>query len=85
MTPCVTIENMLTMNLQVKMSQGTSLCPHSASGSSSPSAFRVHEEGLKVGVELRHQRVHKVLDAGPSLQHACFTQKKKQKNTTTGL
>ena len=37
------------------------------------SAFRVHDEGLKDWVELRHQRVHKVLNGGPSLQHPCHT------------
>lgn len=35
------------------------------------SALRVHDEGLKVWVELRHQGVHKVLNGGPSLQHPC--------------
>lgn len=36
-----------------------------------PSALRVHEEGLKVRVELRLQRVHKLLHGGLSLQHPC--------------
>lgn len=36
-------------------------------------AFRVHDEGLKVWVELRHKSIHKVLDSGPSLQHPCHT------------
>lgn len=34
------------------------------------SALRVHDEGLKVLVKLGHQRVHKVLHSGLSLQHA---------------
>lgn len=33
------------------------------------SAFGVHDESLKVRVELRHQRVHKVLSGRSSLQH----------------
>lgn len=32
-----------------------------------PSALRVHDEGLKVQAELRHQRVHKILNGGLSL------------------
>lgn len=32
-------------------------------------ALRVHDEGLEVGLQFRHQRVHKVLDGGSSLQH----------------
>lgn len=35
------------------------------------SAFRVHDESLKVGLQLRHQRIHKVLHGGSSLQHTC--------------
>lgn len=46
-----------------------------------PSTLRVHDEGLKVWVELRHERVHKVPDGGPSLQHACHT----HTHTNTGI
>lgn len=38
----------------------------------SSSALGVHDEGLEVGLQLRHQRVHEVLDGGSSLQHPCW-------------
>lgn len=42
------------------------------------SAFRVQDEGLKVGVELRHQRIHKVFDGRLSLEHPCGTNTREQ-------
>lgn len=33
--------------------------------------FRIHEESFKVQIQVRNQCIHKVIDGGALLQHAC--------------